>query len=139
MLLASAGWSEHDAGKAGAVGDPDAGQVSPPPPPDQPKTSPNAYFRAEAQAAALQGGPTLSWASVGKGPINGGYGPSDTLPPWSGRGTSIAVSGSVSTDHTTYLGTADGGVWKTTDDGTSWTPVFDSEPTLAIGAVAVNP
>ena len=93
VLLASAGWSEHDAGKAGAVGDPDAGQVSPPPPPDQPKTSPNAYFRAEAQAAALQGGPTLSWASVGKGPINGGYGPSDTLPPWSGRGTSIAVSG----------------------------------------------
>jgi len=41
--------------------------------------------------------------------------------------------------HLAYLGTADGGVWKTTDDGVNWTPVFDKEPTLAIGAVAVSP
>jgi photosystem II stability/assembly factor-like uncharacterized protein len=139
VLAVSAGWSERDAGKAGAVGDPDAGQVTPPPQPQQAKTSPNAYFRAEAQAAALQGGPDLSWASVGKGPINGGYGPSETTPPFSGRGTSIAVSASVATDKTAYLGTSDGGVWKTTDDGTNWMPVFDNEPTLAIGALAVDP
>jgi Divergent InlB B-repeat domain/PASTA domain len=137
VLLASAGWTDGDAGKGAA--DPDAGQVAPPPPAAQPKTSPNAYFRAEAQASALQGGPSLPWASVGKSPVNGGYGPSGTLPPWSGRGTSIAVSGSVSTDHTAYLGTAEGGVWKTTDDGAHWTAVFDNEPTLAIGAVAVDP
>ncbi|MGZ4440448.1 MAG: hypothetical protein ACXVZN_08800, partial [Gaiellaceae bacterium] len=140
VLLASAGWSDRDSGKAGAVGDPDAGQVSPPSPPDQPRTSPNAYFRAKAQAKLLaSNGPLLAWASVGKGPINGGYGPSDTLPPFSGRGTSIAVSASVSTDHTAYLGTADGGIWKTTDDGATWKPVFDNEQTLAIGAVAVDP
>src|SRR6266436_6178910 len=83
-LLASASWSDHEGDKAG-VGDPDAVQVSAPPQPDQPRTSPNAYFRAEAKAAILQGGPALSWTSVGKGPINGGYGPSDTTPPWSGR------------------------------------------------------
>src|SRR5205814_78449 len=41
-----------------------------------------------------------------------------------------------------YAGTADGGVWKTTN-GTSasaaWTPTSDSQVTLAIGAVAVDP
>src|SRR5207302_663835 len=75
-LLASASWSDHEGDTAG-VGDPDAVQVSAPPQPDQAKTSPNAYFRAKAQVKLLQSsGPTLSWASVGKGPINGGYGPS---------------------------------------------------------------
>jgi Divergent InlB B-repeat domain/PASTA domain len=142
VLVLSAGWSEHDNARAGA-GDPDAGQVAPPPAPNQPRTSPNAYFRAEAQAAGLQGGPTLSWTPVGKGPINGGYGPSapggGTTPPWSGRGTSIAVSRTVSTDHTAYLGTSDGGVWKTTDDGLHWSAIFDQAPTLSIGAVAVDP
>lgn len=138
MLLASAGLSERD-GDAGSRGDPDAVQTPPPAPPNAPKTSPNAYFRAEAQAAQLPGGPPLAWQSVGKGPINGGYGPSETTPPFSGRDTSIAVSADVAADHTAYLGTADGGVWKTTDDGVNWTAVFDNEPTLAIGAVAVDP
>ena len=140
-LLASAAVGEADRG-AGSAGDPDARGAQAPAPAlvTMSKASPNAYFRAETQAARLQkDGPTLSWTSVGKGPINGGYGPSNTMPPFSGRGTSIAVSGSVSTDKTAYLGTADGGVWKTTDDGASWKPVFDSEPTLAIGAVAVDP
>lgn len=38
-----------------------------------------------------------------------------------------------------YVAVASGGVWKTENDGTSWTPVFDHEGSYSIGAVAVNP
>jgi photosystem II stability/assembly factor-like uncharacterized protein len=38
-----------------------------------------------------------------------------------------------------YAGAASGGVWKTTDGGIRWTPVSDSMPVAAIGALAVAP
>jgi photosystem II stability/assembly factor-like uncharacterized protein len=38
-----------------------------------------------------------------------------------------------------YVGTAGGGVWKTTDGGMSWRNVFDHGPTISIGAVALVP
>ena len=38
-----------------------------------------------------------------------------------------------------YAGAADGGVWRSTDRGAHWTPLFDDQSNLAIGAVAVNP
>ena len=38
-----------------------------------------------------------------------------------------------------YAGAASGGVWKSTDGGGRWTPVFDSQPAAAIGALAVAP
>ena len=37
-----------------------------------------------------------------------------------------------------YLGTASGGVWKTENSGANWQPVFDEQPTLNIGAVAIQ-
>lgn len=40
---------------------------------------------------------------------------------------------------TYYVGAASGGVWKTTDAGVSWKPIFDDQPTSSIGAVAVAP
>jgi len=36
-----------------------------------------------------------------------------------------------------YLGTASGGVWKTENGGASWTPIFDEQPILNIGAIAL--
>ena len=36
-----------------------------------------------------------------------------------------------------YVGSASGGLWKSTDGGDTWTPVTDSLPTLAVGAVCV--
>ncbi len=38
-----------------------------------------------------------------------------------------------------YAGTASGGVFKTTDGGTTWFPTFDDESSLSIGSVAVDP
>ncbi len=52
----------------------------------------------------------------------------------SGRVTALATDGA-----TLYMGAADGGVWKTTDGGSSWTPLTDDAPTLSTGALAVNP
>jgi hypothetical protein len=37
------------------------------------------------------------------------------------------------------LGTADGGVWKTTDQGTTWYPILDTAASLSIGSIAVDP
>ncbi len=53
-------------------------------------------------------------------------------------GRTEAVAGVPGTD-TFYLGAVGGGVWKTTNAGLNWEPLFDGEPTQAIGAVAVAP
>jgi photosystem II stability/assembly factor-like uncharacterized protein len=39
---------------------------------------------------------------------------------------------------TIYLAAATGGVWKTTNHGSTWTPIFDNQPHISIGAVAVS-
>jgi photosystem II stability/assembly factor-like uncharacterized protein len=38
-----------------------------------------------------------------------------------------------------YIGVNNGGIWKTTDYGLTWRPLFDGQPTQSIGAVAVAP
>jgi len=37
-----------------------------------------------------------------------------------------------------YVGGAEGGVWKSTNGGLTWTPVFDDQPVASIGAIAIN-
>lgn len=54
-----------------------------------------------------------------------------------GRVTS--VTGSAHDPNLYYLGAAGGGVWKSTNGGASWDPVFDKETTSTIGAVAIDP
>ncbi len=38
-----------------------------------------------------------------------------------------------------YIGAAAGGLWRTTDGGQSWTPLFDFENSLSFGALAIDP
>jgi photosystem II stability/assembly factor-like uncharacterized protein len=40
---------------------------------------------------------------------------------------------------TVYVATASGGLWKTTNNGTTWAPVFEREATVSLGSVAVAP
>ncbi len=55
----------------------------------------------------------------------------------SGRIADVAID---PTDRATwYVAAGSGGVWKTTDNGTTWTPVFDHEGSYSIGCVTVDP
>ncbi|HEX6976716.1 MAG TPA: hypothetical protein VF147_20050, partial [Vicinamibacterales bacterium] len=40
---------------------------------------------------------------------------------------------------TYYAATASGGVWKSTDAGATWSPIFDDQPISSIGSIAVSP
>src|SRR5678815_975610 len=79
--------------------------------------------RAAGQASAGPFG-ALRWRSLG--------------PPRGGR--SIAAEGSVARPNEYYFGATGGGLWKTTDGGTTWRPVTDGQiPQSSVGAVAVAP
>ena len=54
-----------------------------------------------------------------------------------GRVESIDVAAGDPT--TIYVGVGAGNLWKTTNNGTTWTPIFEKESTFAIGDVAVSP
>jgi photosystem II stability/assembly factor-like uncharacterized protein len=65
----------------------------------------------------------LQWRSIG--------------PPRGGR--SITCSGSSSRPNEYYFGATGGGLWKTTDGGTTWRPVTDNQiHSSSVGAVAVS-
>ena len=37
-----------------------------------------------------------------------------------------------------YIGTASGGLWKSTSGGIDWEPIFDDQPVASIGALAID-
>jgi uncharacterized protein (TIGR03437 family) len=55
----------------------------------------------------------------------------------SGRVTALAID--PRNANTVYAGGAYGGVWKTTNGGTSWTPLTDAQASLGTGAIALDP
>jgi hypothetical protein len=65
----------------------------------------------------------LHWRLVG--PYRGGW--------------ATAVAGVPGDPATYYFGSADGGVWKTSDAGSTWHPLFDRQGSASIGALAVAP
>ena len=50
-----------------------------------------------------------------------------------------AAAGIPSQPNVFYVGVVNGGVWKTTDYGRVWTPIFDDQPTGSVGAIAIAP
>ena len=48
-----------------------------------------------------------------------------------------SVTGVPGQPNTFYFGSVGGGVWKSTNSGRTWLPIFDSQPISSIGAVAV--
>ncbi len=58
-------------------------------------------------------------------------------PPRAGRARALA--GVPTQPNVFYIGFDNGGVWRSTDYGSTWTPLFDNQPTGSIGAIAVAP
>jgi len=80
------------------------------------------------------GAVTSPWASVGPTPTTGGF-----FSPVTGRITTIAVDPSDATGNTVLIGGAMGGIWRTTDGGSTWTAVGDQNASLAMGSIAFAP
>ncbi|MGC2196804.1 MAG: glycoside hydrolase [Terriglobales bacterium] len=54
-------------------------------------------------------------------------------------GRTVAMTGIPGKPNVFYMAPNNGGVWRTTDYGLTWTPIFDDQPTGSIGALAVAP
>ncbi|HEV8454022.1 MAG TPA: glycosyl hydrolase, partial [Gemmatimonadales bacterium] len=65
----------------------------------------------------------MHWRSIG--PVRGGR--------------ARALAGVPSQPNVFYIGFDNGGVWRSTDFGSTWEPLFDQQPTGSIGAIAVAP
>ncbi len=81
--------------------------------------------------------PTASWSLIGPQPTNPRNLAYRGSPEVSGRVTAIAVDSS--NPKRVFVGGAVGGVWGTTDGGTTWTPLTDDQVTLSIGSIAIDP
>ena len=77
-----------------------------------------------------------TWTEIGPSPIPNGQteGVSTAV---SGRTIAIAVH--PTNPNIVYVGTAQGGVYRTLNGGASWTAIFDSAMSLAIGSIAIAP
>jgi hypothetical protein len=103
--------------------------------------------QARELAAGPHAAPSAAWTNIGPRPVdtenplyddpsNGSVYPNG-FHDVAGRVSAIAVSRQDS--NLVYAGGADGGVWKSTNGGSSWTAVGDKLATLAIGAIALDP
>lgn len=82
-----------------------------------------ATLAAPSAAQSPAPGAAMHWRQIGPGRA----------------GRARALDGVPSQPNTFYIGFDNGGVWRSTDFGSTWVPLFDKESTGSIGAIAVAP
>ncbi|MGB6555543.1 MAG: hypothetical protein WBE78_18770 [Candidatus Binataceae bacterium] len=86
--------------------------------------------------------PATSWSFTGPQPVDaevatfGGVAIGPALPNATGRVTAIVADPTVS--GRLFVGTAAGGVWMRANANAAFAPIFDAEPTLSVGAMALD-
>ncbi len=117
-------------------------------------TSPAALSSTYPPKQSLDGAPafpsgSIVWTPMGPAPLASdatGDGAQDYN--WvSGRATSVVIDPEDTTGNTVLLGGAYGGLWKSTNAGSlnsnpalvTWQALIDDQPTLAVGAIALQP
>jgi len=107
---------------------------------EAPTVDPTAFTVQAAQAAAALPQTAGTWSQVGTGGAiinDASRGLDEGRLPTTGIVLSIAIDPSDAKGNTTYIGTG-GGLWKTTDGGTSWQRLT-GVPAVPIGALALDP
>jgi photosystem II stability/assembly factor-like uncharacterized protein len=82
-----------------------------------------AFSAIGALKISAQTTPDMHWRMIG--PFRGGR--------------TRAATGVPGEPNVFYVGQVDGGVWKSTDYGRTWEPIFDGQPSQSIGAIAIAP
>ena len=120
---------ERQMRESGSTNTPPAGAA--PNSPNSP-AAPSQNGPAQALPASL----TAPWTPLGPTPIPNGQTTSVSLAV-SGRVTAIVVH--PTNENIVYVGAAQGGVFRSLDGGTTWTPIMDDSLSLAIGSIALDP
>jgi len=105
-------------------------------------SSPAANLASPAQFATAANSIALSqttWTLIGPQPtLPPANNPFTGYPSVAGRVTALAFDSRDITNKTIYLGSAEGGLWVTVNGGQTWTALTDSQPSLAVGSIALN-
>jgi hypothetical protein len=91
-----------------------------------------ALERREAELRSRAPEVDTAWRSLGPAPI-----PVNASTSYSGRVSAIAVH--PTNPDIVYVGTAFGGLYRSLNGGTTWTPIMDNALTLAIGSITISP
>ncbi len=84
----------------------------------------NNFLAANALSA------TGNWANLGPNNTSGGY---------AGLGRINCIAFHPTDVNTVYVGSAGGGVWKTTNGGADWSPITDQQASLGVSSILVEP
>jgi hypothetical protein len=93
--------------------------------------------RQEADLARNSLVPQLAWTEIGPNPIPNAQ--VETAPVTTASGRVLAIAVHPTNPDIVYVGTAQGGLYRSTNGGTTWTPLLDSALSLAVNAVAIAP
>jgi photosystem II stability/assembly factor-like uncharacterized protein len=78
-----------------------------------------------------------TWNPVGSGPAV--VSSTSPTPPVAYAGRTLAIAINNSSPNIMFIGTANGGIWKSTDSGLNWSPKSDYNDSLAIGTIVIDP